>query len=97
MQSCRNETREKTDRSTSGVSRLAPDKIGDLFCNFIAGKIEETTTNGEPLSDILRLATQDPRACCQEGPSASPVNQTIAPYSTVGFGVKPRRLKLPIR
>lgn len=76
MQTWHNRACEKRNRSTIGVSGLTPDKIGDLFCNFIAGKVKGTRTNGGQLSDILRLAAEDIKACYLEGLSAQPGQST---------------------
>lgn len=63
---------EQRNRSTTGVSGLTPDEISDLLCDFISGKIQGTRMNGEPLSDILRLASEELKACYLEGLSAQP-------------------------
>lgn len=72
MQTWHNLACEKRNRSTIGVSGLTPDEIGDLFCNFISGKITGTSIGKKPLSDVLRIAAEDLKACYFEGISTQP-------------------------
>ncbi|MBU1565802.1 MAG: hypothetical protein KJ630_09270 [Proteobacteria bacterium] len=72
MQTWHNLACEKKNRSTSGVSGLTPNEIGDLFCNFISGKAEGTKIDEKQLSDILRLASEDLKAIYLEGLSVQP-------------------------
>lgn len=72
MQTWHNLACEKQNRSTIGVSGLTLDEVGDLFCDFISGMIKGTVVNGKQLSDILRMAAEDIKACYLEGLSAQP-------------------------
>lgn len=76
MQTWHNLACEKKNRSTAGISGLTPDEIGDLFCNFISAKIKGTSIDGKQLSDILRLAAEDLKACYLEGRTAQPGQST---------------------
>lgn len=69
---------EKTGRSTAGVSKFSPEAIGELFCNFIVGSLEETQLNGQKISDVLRMAADDLKTCYFEGVSAQPGQSTGA-------------------
>lgn len=69
---------EKNNRSTAGVSTLSPDEIGELFCNFVDGKVEEKQLNGQKLSDMLRMAAEDLKTCYFEGVSAQSGQSTSA-------------------
>jgi hypothetical protein len=76
MQTWHNLACERKNRTTIGVSGLTPDKISDLMCNFIAGKVEGTRIQGEQLSDMLRLAVDDLKACYLVGLSVQPGQST---------------------
>ncbi len=76
---------EKKNRSITGVSGLTPDEIVDLFCNFITGNIEGTSVEGKQLSDILRLASEDLKACYFEGRLAQPSQSTNSTVLTEWF------------
>ena len=69
---------EKNGRSTAGVSKLSPEEIGELFCNFILGSVEERQLNGQKISDVLRMAADDLKTCYLEGVSAQPGQSTDA-------------------
>lgn len=69
---------EKTMRSTAGISKLSPEDIGDLFCDFIEGNVEEDQLHGQKLSDMLRMAAEDLKTCYCEGVSAQPGQSTGA-------------------
>lgn len=69
---------EKTGRSTAGVSKLSPDEIGELFCDFILGLLEEKQLSGQKTSDMLRMAADDLKTCYFEGVSAQPGQSTGA-------------------
>jgi hypothetical protein len=76
---------EKRNRSTTGVSGLAPDKICDLFCDFISGKVKGTILDGKQLSEVLRLASEDLKACYFEGRTAQPGQSTDSAKLTDWF------------
>jgi hypothetical protein len=69
---------ERNKRSTAGVSTLSPDEIGELFCSFVKGEVEEKQLNGQKLSDMLRMAAEDLRACYLEGIAVQPGQSTGA-------------------
>ena len=69
---------EKKERSTVGISNLTPDKIGELFCNFIEGKVEKEQLKDQKISDTLRIAADDLKTCYLEGLSAQPGQSTDA-------------------
>ncbi len=66
---------KKNQRSTTGVSGMTPDKIANLFQDFIEGKVP---SGGEhvKLSDLLRMATEDIKAFYLEAISAQPGQPT---------------------
>ncbi|MFT5702194.1 MAG: hypothetical protein ACI8ZB_005105 [Desulforhopalus sp.] len=76
---------EKKNCSTTGVSGLTPNKIRDLFCNFISGKVKGTIINGKQLSEVLRLASEDLKACYFEGRTAQPGQSTDSTILTDWF------------
>lgn len=85
MQTWHNLACEKRNSSTIGVSGLIPDEIVDLLCNFISGNIEGTSIDGKQLSDTLRLALEDLKACYLVGLSAQPGQSIDATVLTDWF------------
>ena len=75
----------KRNRSTSGLSGLNSDEIGDLFCNFISEKIKRGNIDGRELSNLLRLAAQDLKACYLDELSAQPGQSTDSAAFTDWF------------
>lgn len=67
---------EKSTRSTPAVSGLAVQQIKDLFTEFINGKIDTQDSNGQKISDLLRLASEDLKAFYFKAVSAQPGQST---------------------
>ncbi len=76
MQSWHRLALEKNDRSTSGISDMSADAIGEMFCSFIAGKTAEAESDGKSLSDRLRLGAEDLKAIYLEALAAQPGQTT---------------------
>ncbi|HKJ63940.1 MAG TPA: hypothetical protein VJ969_00950 [Desulfopila sp.] len=72
MQSWHRLALEKVNRSTSGISTMNADEIGELFCSFIGGNTDEAESDGKRLSDSLRLGAEDLKAIYLEALSAQP-------------------------
>ncbi len=68
--------REKAGRSTAGVSELSLEEIATLYIDFIAGDIDKIELHGKKLSDLLRMATEDLKACYLEAVTAQPGQPT---------------------
>ncbi len=67
---------EKSARTAAGISGLAVQQIKDLFTNFISGKIDTEDSNGQKISDLLRLASEDLKAYYFKAVSAQPGQST---------------------
>lgn len=63
--------RQQKQRSTTGVSGLEPEAIGDLFDDFLGGRQPAPGANVK-LSDLLRMAAEDIKAFYCEAIAAQP-------------------------
>ncbi len=76
MQSWHRLAVEEKERSTSGISTMSADEIGELFIRFVNGEKVETEKRGRKLSDCLRLAAEDLKAIYLEAMAAQPGQTT---------------------
>ena len=85
MQSWHRLALEKNGRSTSGISGMTADEIGEMFCGFIAGEAAERKSEDEKLSDCLRLGAEDLKAIYYEALAAQPGQTSHGPALTDWF------------